>query len=32
MGNNENKFVFTKPRQIPLFREDDEGRLLEYKN
>jgi len=26
----ENKFVFTKPRQIPLFEELDDGNLKQY--
>jgi len=29
MGNN--KFVFTKPKQIPLFEEQDDGALEQYK-
>ena len=27
----ENKFVFTKPKQIPLFEELNDGALREYK-
>jgi len=30
MGVN-NKFVFTKPKQIPLFEEKEDGTLKEYK-
>jgi hypothetical protein len=28
MGTN--KFVFTKPKQIPLFEEQDDGKLKQY--
>jgi len=30
MGEN-NKFKFTRPMQIPLFEEQDDGELKEYK-
>ncbi len=30
MGDNQ-KFVFTRPKQIPLFEENDDGTLEEYK-
>ena len=26
----QNKFTFTKPRQMPLFEEQDDGTLTEY--
>lgn len=26
----QNKFTFTKPRQMPLFEEQDDGSLTEY--
>jgi hypothetical protein len=29
MGD-ENKFIFTKPKQIPLFEEQDDGALEQY--
>jgi hypothetical protein len=29
MGTN-NKYIFTKPKQIPLFEEQDDGSLKEY--
>jgi len=28
----ENKFVFTRPKQIPLFEEMDDGSLKQYQN
>lgn len=30
MGAN-TKYIFTKPKQIPLFEEQDDGSLKEYK-
>ncbi len=30
MGDNQ-KFVFTRPKQIPLFEEKDDGTLEQYK-
>ena len=30
MGDKQ-KFVFTRPKQIPLFEENDDGTLEEYK-
>lgn len=28
---DDHKFTYTKPRQIPLFEEQDDGSLIQYK-